>query len=42
MSNKGEFITKDRIGFEQLNKALGFHYKEWYDLISKHLSEKAG
>ena len=42
MSNKGESITKDRIGFEQVNKALGFLYKEWYELISKHLSEKDG
>jgi len=30
MSTKGEDITKDRIGFEKTNKALGYIYKEWY------------
>ena len=34
MSNQGEVITKDRIGFEKSNKALGYLYKEWYELIS--------
>ena len=42
MSNKGEIITEDRIGFEKSNKALGLLYKEWYELISKHLSEIDG
>ena len=39
MSNKGEIITEERIGFEKSNKALGCLYKEWYELISKQLSE---
>ena len=42
MSNKGEIITEDRIGFEKSNKALGLLYKEWYELISKLLSEIDG
>ena len=42
MTNQGENITKDRIGFEKSNIALGFLYKEWYELISKFLSEKDG
>ncbi len=42
MSNQGEVITKDRIGFEKSNIALGFLYKEWYELISKFLSEIDG
>ena len=42
MPNKGELITKDRIGFEKSNKALGLLYKEWYELISKSLSEIDG
>ena len=42
MSNQGEVITKDRIGFERSNKALGFLYKEWYELISKFLSKIDG
>jgi len=42
MPNKAEIITKDRIGFEKSNKALGFLYKEWYELISKLLSEIDG
>ena len=42
MSTKGEEITKDRIGFEKSNKALGFLYREWYELISKLLSEIEG
>ena len=42
MSNQGEVITKDRIGFEKSNRALGFLYKEWYELISKFLSEIDG
>ena len=42
MSNQGEFITKDRIGFEKSNKALGYLYKEWYELISTFLSEIEG
>tara|TARA_B100000242_G_scaffold273177_1_gene226623 strand:+ start:143 stop:865 length:723 start_codon:yes stop_codon:yes gene_type:complete len=42
MSNKGEIITEDRIGFEKSNKALGFLYNEWYELISKYLSEIDG
>ena len=42
MSNQGEVITKDRIGFEKSNRALGFLYKEWYELISKFLSETDG
>ena len=42
MQNKGEVITKKRIGFEKSNKALGFLYKEWYEIISKFLSEIDG
>ena len=42
MSNQGEVITKDRIGFEKSNRALGFLYKEWYELISKFLTEIDG
>jgi len=42
MSNQGEVITKDRIGFEKTNRALGFLYKEWYEIISNSLSEIDG
>ena len=42
MSNQGEVITKDRIGFEKTNMALGFLYEEWYSLISKFLSKVNG
>ena len=42
MSNKGEIITGQRLGFEKSNKALGFLYKEWYELISNVLSEIDG
>ena len=42
MSDQGKNITKDRIGFEKSNIALGFLYKEWYELISKLLSEIDG
>ena len=42
MSIQGEAITKDRIGFENSNKALGILYKEWYELISKFLSKIDG
>jgi len=42
MTSQGENITKDRIGFEKSNIALGFLYKEWYELISKFLSEIEG
>ena len=42
MHNKGELITEHRIGFEKSNKALGFLYKEWYELISKRLSRIDG
>ena len=42
MSNKGEIITEERIGFEKSNKALGCIYKEWYEIISKQLSEIDG
>ena len=42
MSNKGEIITEERIGFEKSNKALGCLYREWYELISKQLSEIDG
>ena len=42
MPNKGEIITEHRIGFEKSNKALGFLYKEWYELISNFLSEIDG
>ena len=38
MNNQGEIITKERIGFEKVNVALGFLYKDWYKLISKNLS----
>ena len=42
MSNKGEIITEDRIGVENSNRALGFLYKEWYEIISNLLSEIDG
>ena len=42
MNNQGELITKERIGFENFNIALGLIYKEWYELISKNLSEVDG
>ena len=42
MNNKGELITKERIGFEKVNIALGFLYQDWYKLISKNLSEVDG
>ena len=42
MLNQGEVITKQRIGFEKSNKALGFLYMEWYQLISKFLSKVDG
>ena len=42
MLNQGEVITKDRIGFEKSNKALGYLYKEWYELISNFLSKIEG
>jgi len=42
MSTQGEVITKDRIGFEKSNRALGYLYKEWYELISNFLSEIDG
>ena len=38
MANQGELITKERIGFEKVNTALGILYQEWYELISKNLS----
>ena len=38
MHNQGEQITKGRIGFEKINIALGFLYKDWYKLILKNLS----
>ena len=42
MTSQGEVITKDRIGFEKTNRALGFLYKEWYEIISNSLSEIEG
>ena len=42
MNKNGEVITNERIGFENSNKALGFLYKEWYEIISKFLSEIDG
>ena len=42
MTSQGEVITKDRIGFEKTNRALGFLYKEWYEIISNSLSEIDG
>ena len=42
MNKKGELITQNRIGFERLNIALGVLYKEWYELISKQLSNLEG
>ena len=42
MNNQGEIITKERIGFEKVNVALGFIYKDWYKLISKNLSNVDG
>ena len=32
MSTQGEDITKDRIAFQKSNKALGYIYKEWYEI----------
>ena len=42
MNNQGEIITKDRIGFQNYNLALGLLYKEWYKLISSYLSKVDG
>ena len=42
MDNQGELITKERIGFEKVNTALGILYQEWYNLISKNLSVMDG
>ena len=42
MDNQGELITKERIGFEEVNTALGILYQEWYNLISKYLSVMDG
>ncbi len=42
MNNQGELITKKRIGFEKANIALGFLYQDWYELISKNLSQVDG
>jgi len=42
MANKGEVITRNRIGFEKSNRALGFLYREWYEIISNFLSEIDG
>ena len=42
MNNEGEALTQDRIGFENINIALGILYKEWYELISQQLSESNG
>ena len=42
MKNKGEALTQNRIGFENINVALGILYKEWYELISHQLSELDG
>jgi SAM-dependent methyltransferase len=42
MNNKGEVLTKNRIGFEKLNIALGILYKEWYEFILNQLSDSDG
>ena len=42
MNNKGEALTQNRTGFEKINIALGFLYKEWYELISQQLSNSEG
>ena len=42
MNRKGEIITKERIGFEKVNIALGLLYQEWYELISQNLSKTDG
>ena len=42
MNNQGEIITKERIGFEKVNVALGFLYQDWYKIISQNLSEVDG
>ena len=42
MSTQGEVITRNRIGFEKSNRALGFLYKEWYEIISNFLSKIDG
>ena len=42
MSNKGEALTQNRIGFENINIALGVLYTEWYELISQQLSNSEG
>ena len=38
MDNHGELLTKERIGFEKVNIALGILYQEWYDLPPPPLS----
>ena len=42
MINQAELITKNRIGFEKANRALGFLYKEWYENITKNFSNVDG
>ena len=42
MVNQAELITKNRIGFEKANRALGFLYKEWYENITKNFSNVDG
>jgi SAM-dependent methyltransferase len=42
MNKSGETLTQNRLGFEKENIALGILYKEWYELISKQLSELDG
>ena len=42
MNNEGKELTQNRLGFENLNIALGLLYEEWYELISKQLSKSDG
>ena len=42
MHNEGEALTRNRLGFEKLNIALGILYKEWYQLILRQLSKSDG
>ena len=42
MNNEVVKLTKNRLGFEKLNIALGILYKEWYELISNQLSKLEG
>tara|TARA_Y100000589_G_scaffold313976_1_gene335952 strand:- start:182 stop:907 length:726 start_codon:yes stop_codon:yes gene_type:complete len=42
MNSKGEKLTENRLGFENINIALGILYKEWYQMIFQQLSSREG